>query len=477
MTPRAERLVLSSLCHTVRSTLLVVALFVNAPAFTQLGPSYEGLDADLIQSSDPATNASNQAIEFGAAVDLDEDLLAVGAPGEDSAIDGTGDVGAVYVFERQGGDWVRIQKLRAPTERMNGEFGAAVAIARGEDINGPIDFLFVGEPLNSDPKVHIYSRTPGGVFVLDSTHADAAGTGFGKAIDLDFFVPPNSPTGDPLFFAAAGAMNKKDPDDAGNSQHGSVVIFQRSGGPPTWGAIRNILGEFYGEPNERLGEDVAMSGANVIAAGAIGGLGIGSGGARLYGQENFEGTIYVYAGQCRALPNAQAAHVGKKTVAVNAGTAAAFGMPEDDEIAQNNGKVLIFDFFSCIGNVITPFATLYAPDTSANRSFGDSLSFFGTTLAVGAPGNLINDSGKVYVYERGADNSEWDLAATLTLDRISQSVTSCRGAESLRLTTNHLVAGCHSGGNPQHEAGYVFSLELFSDRFWVSRRRSMSAAR
>ena len=459
------------------ATLLVAATFVTGPGFAQLGPSYEGLDADLVQSSDPANNTT-QAIEFGASVDLDEDLLAIGAPGEDSAIDGTVDVGAVYIFERQGGDWVRLQKLRAPTERLNGDFGAAVAVARGEDVNGPIDFLFVGEPQGTAPKVHIYSRTPGGIFVLDSTHSDMsctaappeclptpAGSGFGRAIDLDFFVPPNSLNGDPLFFAVVGAMNKSDPSVSGSSLQGSVVIFQRSGGPPTWGPVRNLLGEFFGGPNEQLGEDVAMSGANVIAAGALDGLGVGSGGARLYQQANFEGTIYVYAGDCAALPTAQVPHVGKKTVAINAGSLAAFGMPEDDEIAQNNGKVLIFDFASCIGNVITPVATLYPPDTSALRQFGSSLSFFGTTLAVGATGNLVNESGKVYVYERGADNTEWNLAATLTLDRISPVVTSCRGAEAVALGVDHLVAGCPSGGNPQHEAGYVFSLEIFSDGF------------
>jgi len=48
-------------------------------------------------------------------VALDRDLLAVGAPGEDSSVVGSDlDVGAVHVFERQGDAWVEMQKLRAP---------------------------------------------------------------------------------------------------------------------------------------------------------------------------------------------------------------------------------------------------------------------------------------------------------------------------------------------------------------------------
>lgn len=443
----------------IPAVLIALTFFPTAQGSSQVGPAYEGLDASLVQSSDPAN--SSQFIDFGHSVDLDQDLMVVGAPSEDSAIDGTSNVGAAYLFERQAGSWVRIQKLRAPVERQNGEFGAAVAVARGSDINGPIDFLFVGEPLFAAPQVQIYSRTPGNPFTLDSTHSGDASSGFGKSVDLDFFLPPNSPTGDPLFFAAVGADNSRSPDDLSNSQRGSVVIFQRSGGPPTWGPTW----EFFGEPNQRLGESVSLDGPIVLAAAALDGLGIGAGGARWYSQANFEGTIYVYAGDCQLLPNAQAAHVGKKTVASNGNLTAAFGMPEDDEIAFNNGKVLIFDLLSCIGNVITPFDTLYAPDTSVGASFGASLAFFGTTLAVGAPGTLNSDSGKVYLFERGVDNTDWNLATTLTLDRISPTTTACRGASALALDDDHLVAGCPRGGNPQHEAGYVFSLEIFSDGF------------
>ena len=73
--------------------------------------------------------------DFGFALDLDADLLAVGAPGEDSSTinnpndNGETDSGAVYVFVRNGaGQWSQEAYIKAPIPGLRDFFGASVAL-------------------------------------------------------------------------------------------------------------------------------------------------------------------------------------------------------------------------------------------------------------------------------------------------------------------------------------------------------------
>jgi hypothetical protein len=73
--------------------------------------------------------------DFGFALDLDADLLAVGAPGEDSSTvnnpndNGQTDSGAVYVFNRDGsGQWSQEAYLKAPIPGLGDLFGTSVAL-------------------------------------------------------------------------------------------------------------------------------------------------------------------------------------------------------------------------------------------------------------------------------------------------------------------------------------------------------------
>jgi len=85
---------------------------------------------------------------FGTAVALDGDLLAVGAPGEDSASggingnqadDSVASAGAVYVFQRApSGDWSQVAYVKASNPRAFDEFGASV------ELHG--NLLVVGAP-------------------------------------------------------------------------------------------------------------------------------------------------------------------------------------------------------------------------------------------------------------------------------------------------------------------------------------------
>ena len=113
--------------------------------------------------------------QFGAAVALDGDQLAVGAPYDDP---GTAlDAGSVYVFERSGGPWSQAVKLVDPAGGEWFRLGAAVALESGT--------LAVGAPGQGDGRVHVYEEIAG-VWIPRALLASTSGDEeFGGAIALD----------------------------------------------------------------------------------------------------------------------------------------------------------------------------------------------------------------------------------------------------------------------------------------------------
>ncbi|MGJ8663389.1 MAG: FG-GAP repeat protein [Marinicella sp.] len=124
---------------------------------------------------------------FGRSVDIDGDFAIIGAPGDDEA--GT-NAGAAYVFMRQGTTWVELQKLTAGIDADNfDEFGFAVAIerdllavgARWDDDMGTdagavylyewdgMEWLFIEKLLPNDPNNAAYS--------------------YGTAVDIGMAIP------------------------------------------------------------------------------------------------------------------------------------------------------------------------------------------------------------------------------------------------------------------------------------------------
>lgn len=131
---------------------------------------------------------------FGESIAFDGDYAVVGAPADDPG--GQGSAGSAYVFERQpSGDWLQIEKLTSPAPGVNRRFGRHV------EIIGP--FVVVGqEAANAGEagldRLFIYLRQ-GDDFVLDGTIASptpgqAGAQRFGIDFDLD---APRLIVGDP----------------------------------------------------------------------------------------------------------------------------------------------------------------------------------------------------------------------------------------------------------------------------------------
>ncbi len=150
--------------------------------------------------------------------------------------------GAVYVYEKQGSNWVEVQELNAPEAEWGDGFGAAISFGGAN--------LFVA----GSGGVHVY-RKSGGSWSHTSTIPVAAPTAM--AVEGEYAV-----------IAEAGA----------NSNAGTAYLYRSDAG--TW--MQATMLEAEGVlPNDRYGASVAFSGNRVVIGAP--------------GTDNRAGTAYVWS--------------------------------------------------------------------------------------------------------------------------------------------------------------------------------------
>lgn len=161
------------------------------------GAAYVFVRQDGVWSQQAYLKASNldDADQFGTSVAISGDVIAVGAPGEDSGSTGVStpgddnsaeDSGAVYVFRRTGGTWTESAFLKAGHADSGDDFGRTVAL--GPDPQGEPDDLILaagaineggatGDPANNDaPKA-------GAAWVFEFREGGWEGTAYLKAAE------------------------------------------------------------------------------------------------------------------------------------------------------------------------------------------------------------------------------------------------------------------------------------------------------
>jgi len=454
----------------VHITGMAIAGFV--PCSPVMGQDIDGILAASpfqVQSENPVTNSGST--KFGEAIALDGNVLVVGAPNEDfSPTPGDNDSGAVYVFERHGFDWVQAQRLTAPTEIAYENFGSSVGVALGDE---GIDYLIAGASGydGARGRVYFFKRTNGGPWEFEVFHElDNPGGGdrFGQCVAIDYFVPPYSPSGDAGFFAAAGAPMHRS-GIPGESENGSVAIFQRTGGPPTWGMTH----EFFGATGDRLGSSVAMAEHNIVAGAE--GLDEGffnSGGALIITQGNLISPYYEYVEGKFMIGSDPIIGVGLGLVAaVYYGPGAyhnfaALGAPLHDDGGGNTGKVYVFDLDYAGGSPsFTESSAFQLPGFPPSARFGTSIALWGDLLAAGAPG--VGTDGTVFLYERGADLGEWNPAGELTVPNVPP-VGACFGGTAVEVGETMAAVGCPSASGIDNRAVFMYlSATIFDDGFEV----------
>ncbi len=242
---------------------------------------------------------------FGAAVAVDGEWAVVGAPGMDSG--GTENVGAAYVFRRQGGQWQDSTNLTGPWTTY-AAFGEAVAVD-GDTIAG------------AAPEMD--EAAPGRVYVFRWNGSWWSGEGYVTASDSwdgDYFGREISLSGNTLVVGHEYDGN------------GDAHVFTRSGS--TW-TERTTLEHTDPGGSDRFGASVAVDGGT-IAVGA----------PNVYSQR---GEVFVFNGSGASwspdavllAPNRAAGDYFGESVAIDDGTIAV-GAPYYDGTNTDSGALWAF---------------------------------------------------------------------------------------------------------------------------------------
>lgn len=197
----------------------------------------------MLQATDGFTSDS-----FALTVAIEADTVVIGASRHDAG--GNPNQGAVYVFVRNGNNWVQQAKLTANDGISYDEFGRSVAISGETILIGSLAKIGANDYQGS---AYVFVRE-GGVWMQQAklTAPDGANNDrFGFAVAL---------AGDTAVIGSAG-------DDIGpHANQGSVHVFEREQGEWT---KRSKLTTSDGSTFDSLGYSVAISGDTVVA-GAIG---------------------------------------------------------------------------------------------------------------------------------------------------------------------------------------------------------------
>jgi trimeric autotransporter adhesin len=241
-----------------------------AYVFTGAGQSWQQQAYLKASNTDPDD-------DFGRAVAIDGDTIAVGAEWESSSARGIGGdqtnndasgSGAVYIFERTGDAWAQTAYLKASNADAGDFFGTSVAIKGDTLVVGAF-----GESSGStDPTdnsasgagaAYVFQRQAGvwtQTAYLKASNPEA-GDGFGGAVAIDGAMVVVGAGGEGS--SAIGVDGDQTNDDAPGS--GAAYVFQLNGG--SWTQIA-YLKPSNTKAGEGFGGSVAISGDTVVVGAA-----------------------------------------------------------------------------------------------------------------------------------------------------------------------------------------------------------------
>ncbi|MFN8004776.1 MAG: putative Ig domain-containing protein, partial [Acidobacteriota bacterium] len=308
--------------------------------------------------------------QFGQAVALDGDTLAVGAYKDD--IGGNQDQGSVYVFTRSGTSWTFQQKLTAagidglPLDKL----GTAVALRD--------QTLLAGAPGYSGGRGTVFVFTRNGTLWQEqlklSANDAAAGDAFGSAVA----------------FRGEMAIIGAPADDNGTKiDQGSAYIFARNG--TNWAFQQKLLAN-DGAADDYFGGAVAIKGDTVAVGAPLANIGTqgDQGAAYVFTRQN---AAWTQSPKLFANDGSQGYHFGQ-SVALDDGILAV-GAPLDN---QARGAAYIY---TGLGTLWAFQQKLLGSDTVRDDYLGSSVAVAGDTIAVGASGDDFSDGvnkGSTYVF-------------------------------------------------------------------------------
>ncbi len=355
-------------------TILVISFICLALGIGQITMSYAGDGVVVHRPDEGETN-------FGHAVDISRDTFIA------SYTSYVGDLGGVYIFERQKKSWEVINHFPSPDNKARDWFGWNVAIDGDTALVGAYEEggkkVVAGGPLGEGPgSVYVYER---------------AGKDFGKAkklrgddsADNDRFGYSVDISGDTFVVGAPF-------DDDADSSSGSVYVFVRDGAK--WKQQAKLTADDAAK-NARFGWYTAIAGDTVVVGAPLAAA-----------PERNSGAAYIFTrvGDVWTQQAKLVAADGDSNDAFGTSVAISsdevlIGAPKDEETGRNSGSAYIF---TRVGDVWTQQKKLTASDPEEGASFGHSVSIHENRAIVGAPfrDGIDQDAGAAYTFLRAGAN-------------------------------------------------------------------------
>ncbi len=214
---------------------------VGAPREESVGFAYfytRGADSSWGQPQ--RVSASTPSGRFGSAVSVSGDTAFIAAPFN---VPGIEDGGSVFVFERSGGTWSEVQKLKASDVEEGQFFGDSVAVSG--------DYAFVGAPRDDGAEqdegaAYVFERSGGSWAQVQKLTLTGTALSFGRAVAV----------------SGTQAVVSTQREDQGESiLEGTAYVYERTDG--SWNqtaqlmpATPKLLGEF--------GDSVAIDGNTIV---------------------------------------------------------------------------------------------------------------------------------------------------------------------------------------------------------------------
>lgn len=228
-------------------TLLAGGPFVSQPDYPGSAFLYEHDGAEFVEQPLKSASFVRPVARFGSALAALAGVVAVGAPGDDSAV--SAGAGTVYVWRKHNESWLIEDRLVATDGHLGAEFGFSVAMSG--------DTLAVGAKFAHSPQsasagsVYVFVRDAEQWTLQQRLHAADGqfGDEFGFSVGLD---------GDTL---AVGAWRDS---TASGVRAGSVHVYVRSGA--TWSLQQTVFGD-SAAAEDLFGGSVAVAG-DTLAVGA-----------------------------------------------------------------------------------------------------------------------------------------------------------------------------------------------------------------
>ncbi len=205
---------------------------------------YEKSGEFWVQTSSVKSSFPSAGDQFGYALDLSEDFLAVGAPGYDG--DHGDNQGAVFLFNKTNGSWVE-EIITAPDAATGDRFGHTLLFQE--------DLLFIGAELGDDKfadsgVVYVYQKNEHGwVFKSKiSPHIGGSFQSFSAQIDFRENI---------LGVVATGA------NEDGQSR---LYLFKMGDDPSVWNLISSIQLDFFAD-EEKTQHSLSLMDGGLVFVG------------------------------------------------------------------------------------------------------------------------------------------------------------------------------------------------------------------